>query len=242
MPKQATNLIKSGAQSNTQSSSSASIPGMGQQEQDIVNQLQSVGMDQASAIKMALSMAQQPGSPLMLSLSGQDKSLLDSAYSGANANLQRQANIMKQDLAGTRGLNGSDTPVSDSVIREFAPQFANLASARANQELGLGLNLGQLNEGRRQFNLSSLIYGSQATPSALSGLANRFQGERFGQATQTGQNTLNPSIFQSYGQGLGLAGQFGAMGMGMMSPAAGAGGAAAAAPSTPGPWASGYKF
>ena len=114
---------------------STQIPGMGPQEQAIVARLQGLGMNQADAIQFALEQATQTPSSPLLALQGQDKALLDQAYAGAEANLRRFGGLMGQDLAGTRGLNPSDTPVSEAVLREVLPQMQMLAAQKAQQRL-----------------------------------------------------------------------------------------------------------
>jgi hypothetical protein len=104
-------------------------------------------------------------------------------------------------------LNRSDTPVSEAVLREMLPQMMNLNSQKAQTSLGLGLNLGQMNEGRREFNINALLAGAGGMPSALGGLANRFQNERFANASYWGNQTSSPGLMDQIGTGLGLAQQ-----------------------------------
>ena len=202
---------KRGTSSTTETTS---IPGMGAEEQSIVARLQQLGVNQADALQFALEQAKQTAPSPLLALQGADKALLDQAYAGAEANLRRFGGLMGQDLAGTRGLNPSDTPVSEAVLREVLPQMQMLASQKAQQELGLGLNLGQIREQARQFNLGALIGGAQATPFGLSSLADRMQRERFAQAsrTSTTSSKATPGLMDSIGQGIGLAGQLGELG------------------------------
>lgn len=199
--------------SQTQTSTSEQqtlIPGMGPQEQDMVNKLQQVGMSQADAMQYVLQQGQQ-GTGL-IGLQGSDQALLNQAFSGAESGIRRQADILGQDLAGTRGLNRSDTPVSEAVLREMLPMIQQNESAKASQSLGLGLNLAQL----RQQNLQTLLQGANSSPSALAQMANRMQLERIQGAKQVGTNTQkfssSPSLMSSIGQGIGLVGQVAAIG------------------------------
>lgn len=211
--------------SNSSFSQQTAIDPMGVQEHRIVNQLQRLGVSQADAIKFAMDQFKQ-GTGL-IGLQGADKALLEQAFGGAERSLRRQAYLLGQDMAGTRGLNRSDTPVAESVLREMLPQFANLDSQKAGQSLGLGLNLANL----RQQNLQNLLYGSQIAPNALTRLANRFQQERFatGRTTGTSTSTMrgSPGLMDQIGTGIGLVGQIGALGAGFMAP--GASGAASGA-------------
>ena len=199
--------------STTQTSTSEQqtlIPGMGPQEQDMVNKLQQVGMSQADALQYVLQQGKQ-GTGL-IGLQGSDQALLNQAFSGAEAGIRRQADILGQDMAGTRGLNRSDTPVSEAVLREMLPMIQQNESAKASQSLGLGLNLAQL----RQQNLQTLLQGANSSPSALSQMAQRMQNERIAGSKQVGTQTQkfsnSPSLMSSIGQGIGLVGQFAAIG------------------------------
>jgi hypothetical protein len=161
-----------------------------EQELRLRQQFEQLGLSQTDAIQAAMAAMKQDlngGQTQLAPLSQGNQALLDQAYAGANANLQRQANILGQDMAGTRGLNRSDTPVADSVTREFAPQFANLASAQAQQGLGLMQNLTNLDLQRRQFNLGGLLQSSQAAPAAGLNLMNSLQTDRLNSGTQFGR-------------------------------------------------------
>ena len=178
----------------------ALVEPMSPEEQSIVKQLTDVGVDQATALRLVQQQAsQQPG---LVGLQGSDQNLLNQAYSGAEANLQRQGYLLGQQLAGTRGLNPSDTPVSEAVLREMLPAMSSLQSDKAAQSLGLGLNLQQL----RQQQLQTLLGSVGQTPGALLGLANRMQTERFAKAKTIGTNTIqnNPSLMSQISQGIGI--------------------------------------
>lgn len=182
------------------SSSQSIVPKMEGQERNVVNRLQELGMSQADALNFVMQQSRQD--PRLIGLQDSDKALLDQAFGGAETSLQRQANLMSQDMAGTRGLNRSDTPVSEAVLREMLPQFANLNAAKASQSLGLGLNLAQL----RQQNMQNLLSGAQAMPGTLGGLATRFQNERFANAKTLGSSTqsYSPGLMDQIGTGLDL--------------------------------------
>ena len=233
--------------SSSTSTQQAIIPEMSTQEQGIVNRLQSLGMGQADALQAVMDMARQPQESMLLGLQGSDKALLDEAFSGAEAGLRHQANLMGQDLASSRGFQRHDTPVAGAVMQNFLPALAQIQAQKASQSLGLGLSLGQLGEQRRMNNMNAMLSGGTAMPSALAGLANRFQQERFAGAKTVGtqHGTSTPSVMSGIGQGLGLAGQIGSLGMGIMSGmggmGAGAAGAGAGAGAV-GPMASGYQM
>lgn len=197
---------------------------MGPEEKRLVAKMSELGVNQADAIKFVIDSAKDGGQFSSLALNPQDQAALDASYSGAEANLRRFGNLMGQDLAGTRGLNPSDTPVSEAVLRETLPAYQNLMSQKAQQGLGLGLNMRQMNEGARQFNLQAVLGGATSTPNALGFNLNRMLQERMGRNTQTGSGIgyKSDSIMTQVGQGAGAFkdiadGASSLMKMGMMS-------------------------
>lgn len=173
------------------------------EEQKLIDKMTELGMGQADALQYVMQQSRKPTSINTVALGATDQANLDAAYAGAEQNLRRAGNIMGQDLAGTRGLNPSDTPVSEAVLREILPQVANLQSDKARYGLGLGLNLAQMNEGARQFNLQSMLGGATATPSALGFNLQRMLQERAAKNTTTGGATgwNNDSILSQMNQG-----------------------------------------
>ena len=184
---------------------------MGPEEKAMAERMTQLGMSQADAIQFVLDQAKGGGQVSSLQLSPSDQAALNESYGGAEANLRRFGNLMGQDLAGTRGLNTSDTPVSEAVLRETLPAYQQLMSAKAQQGLGLGLNMRQLNEGARQFNLSSLLGGAGAMPTGLGFNLNRMQNERMAKNTQTqnGVSYKSDSIMTQIGQGAAAYNQLG---------------------------------
>ncbi len=191
-----------GSQSNN-TASWAEVPAMNSDELAMMKRLQDLGMSQADAVQTVITQTQNPTRVTSLQLSPQDQALVDQAYMGAETNLRRFGNIMGQDLAGTRGLNTSDTPVSEAVLRETLPAFASLQSDKAQQSLGLGLNLANLNEGARQFNLQALLGSASTTPSALGLGLGTLQQDRLARAMNRGAGTVynNDSILSQMNQG-----------------------------------------
>jgi hypothetical protein len=139
------------SRSESGSTTQGSVPDPNAQEQRQLDRFESLSKEQQAAILEGIGLSRQPVSFQSLGLSSADQATLDEAYAGAEANLRRQAGLLGQDLASTRGLNMSDTPVSEVVMREFMPASMQLQSARAQQGLGLGLNMRQLGENARQF-------------------------------------------------------------------------------------------
>jgi len=203
-------MSKSSTTTSTDSESQTLIPGMGPQEQEMVNKLQQVGMSQADALQYVLQQTKKEGTGL-IGLQGSDQTLLNQAFSGAEAGIRRQADILGQDMAGTRGLNRSDTPVSESVLREMLPMIQQNESAKASQSLGLGLNLAQLEQQNRQMNLQALLQGVNASPTALWNTAQRTQNERFAGAKTVGSSltkgSATPSLMDSISQGIKITDQ-----------------------------------
>lgn len=191
--------------------SSTSIPGMSPEEARLVQRMTELGLSQADAVQEVMNATKQQGQINALSLNPTDQATLDQAYGGAEQNLQRQGFLMGQELAGTRGLNPSDTPVSEAVLREMLPAMASLQGQKAQYGLGLGMNLAQLNEGRRQFNLQGLLGAATTTPSALGFNLGRMQNERFAQATQrqSGTQWKSDSVMNQILQGAQAYNQLG---------------------------------
>lgn len=176
---------------------------MSPEEKRLADRMGELGMNQADAIQYVLQNTRGNAQMSSLALTPQDQAQLDAAYGGAEANLRRFGNLMGQDLAGTRGLNPSDTPVSEAVLRETLPAYQNLMSQKAQQGLGLGLSMRGMNEQARQFNLQALLGGATATPNALGFNLNRMQQERMARNTQTtsGVGYSSDSIMKQIGQG-----------------------------------------
>jgi hypothetical protein len=170
------------------SESYAALPEMSAEEKALVKQMTDVGVSQGDAVKAVIAAGQQQGNVNALSLNATDQATLDQAYGGAEQNLRRQGFLLGQDLAGTRGLNPSDTPVSEAVLRELLPAMASLQGQKAQQSLGLGMDLARLNENRRQFNMQSLLNSAQTTPAGLGFNLGRMQNERFASAHNYGTN------------------------------------------------------
>lgn len=174
------------------------------EEKRLAERMSQLGMDQADALKQVMDATRGgAGQVNALGLNATDQAALDAAYAGGEANLRRFGQLMGQDLAGTRGLNPSDTPVSEAVLRETLPAYQQLLSDKARQGLGLGLNLAQMNQGNRQFNLQAMLGGATATPSGLGFNLNRMQQERMARNTQSssGIGYQSDSVMKQIGQG-----------------------------------------
>lgn len=207
--KMATRMFKPGYQGTQESWVQLAAPS--EKEQEYLRRYQTLSEDLAST-------------PNTMELSANDQETLNNAYNSAFVNLRRRGQIYAQDLAGTRGLNTSDTPVSDSVLRELLPATADLESNKASTSLGLGLQLRGLDLQKRQ----SLI-------NTAMNLANREQQDRYTTARHYGNFTQaanangmqNASqLFSAMGAGLGLIGSGGTALMGAGGALAGLAGGA----------------
>lgn len=131
-------------------------------EQDLSQATTGLGLSQTDAIKRLLSSS--------FALTPDEMNQLNAIYAPQEANLRRYADILGQDMAGTRGLNRSDTPVSEAVLREVLPAMAQLQSDKMQQGLGLGMQMKNLNlnaamgmPGASAFNLQKLFNERLAT-------------------------------------------------------------------------------
>lgn len=131
-------------------------------EQDLSQATTGLGLSQTEAIRRLLGSS--------FALTPQEMEQLNAIYAPQEANLRRFADILGQDMAGTRGLNRSDTPVSEAVLREVLPAMASLQSDKMAQGLGLGMQMKNLNlnaalgmPGASAFNLQKLFNERLAT-------------------------------------------------------------------------------
>jgi hypothetical protein len=177
------------------------VAGPGKQEQGVLNLLEGLNREQVNAIMDGLNRVRQPQSFQSLGLSPEDQATLDQAYSGAEAAMRRDANLFGQDVMGRSGLTGTSTPVTESILREFLPQSMQLQSQKAQAGLGLGLNMRQLGENARQFNLSSLFQGSQVTPTSGLSLMGNLERTRMARSSQSINGWKLPSPMDNMEQG-----------------------------------------
>ena len=183
-------------------------------EQQILDQLQGFGNDQLSFLTSLMTGGVSP-----FQLGAQDQAQLDQAYGGAMNRFQTEGKDYADYLATTRGLNKSDTPVSQQAMQRYGMGMADLLSQKANA----GLNMGLQGTGLR-------LQGTQALPSGLLGAFNpQFQermqtGTQLGSGSSSGRTTLThtPSLMSQIGQGMslgsqaiGLGAQIGGMAMGI---------------------------
>lgn len=189
-----------------------SVGGVTDSEQQLRDSIRGYGASQQNQLNQLFSQYNQFQSPgNTFALNSEELAQLNQAYSGAEADLRRRGQIMGQDLAGTRGLNTSDTPVSEAVLREYLPAAAMLQGQKMQTGLGMKLQ-------HRGLNLSGLQSWGQATqytPTATLGLADSMQRDRLAQTTSStnqrqsmGMPWINRLLtvtegFKNIGQGIG---------------------------------------
>lgn len=132
------------------------------EELDLSKATTGLGLSQTDAIRRLMGSS--------FALTPEEMNQLNAIYAPQEANLRRFADLLGQDMAGTRGLNRSDTPVSEAVLREVLPAMAMLQSNKMQQGLGLGMQMKNLNlnaalgmPGASAFNLQKLFNERLAT-------------------------------------------------------------------------------
>ncbi len=208
------------------------------EEQALRQQFSNLGDVQQQGIQAAL---QQALGGDLLSLSPQYQNTLDQAFTGAMQRFQTEGQDYADFLSGSRGMRMSDTPIASQALQRYGLGMADLLSQRAMAGLNLGL-------GTNQLRMNTLLNGASALPAGSVAAFNPLFQERMASGTTRTRGTVNstqtntPSLMSQIGQGLGLAGQIGSLGMGFMSGMGGAGAAGTGAgTSNFGPFASGYK-
>lgn len=205
---------------NTESSTSTqqtTFKPASQREQAIMDDYYGLGRTQSDFLKNFVS-----GGNSLYQLGDQDQQQLDQAYQSAFDRFDLQGKDYADYLASTRGLNKSDTPVSQQAMERYGMGMADLLSQRANAGLNLGF----------QGNMAKLGAVGM-TPGGLNAAFAPMYNERMagGMTTRTGsgrsdQTTYStPSVMSQIGQGMalgsqaiGLGAQMGGMFMGLPSP------------------------
>lgn len=206
-------------------------------EKRIMGQYEGLGLRQNQFLNNLFT-----GDRSMYELNGQDQQRLDEAYQSAFDRFNLQGKDYADYLASTRGLNKSDTPVSQQAMERYGLGMSDLLSQRANAGLNLGFqgNMAKLN-------------ATGMTPGGLNAAFAPLYNERMagGMTIRTGKGTTDqtqynsPSIMSQIGQGMalgsqaiGLGAQIGGLAMGpmggmssMMGGAGGMGGMASFMPS-----------
>lgn len=191
-------------------------------EQAILDQLSGLGGAQQGALLQELQRLSGGASPFALSQADQD--LLDTRYRSAEEQLALQGKDYADMLAGGRGLRMSDSPIASQALQRYGLGLSSLLSDKANTSLNMGLQGSQYRTNAALGLSSALPSGSVAAfnpqfQERLAGGTTRTQGQTSGTTIST------PSLMSQIGQGIGLAGQLGAMAAPFLAPGVGSLGA-----------------
>jgi len=178
-------------------------------EQAIMDDYYSLGRDQSNFLKNMFH-----GKTGMYDLSSPDQQRLDEAYQSAFDRFNLQGKDYADYLSSTRGLNKSDTPVSQQAMERYGLGMSDLLSQRANARLNLGF----------QGNMAKLG-AIGMTPGGMNAAFAPMYNERMagGMTTRTGRGTTDqtqyssPSVMQQVQQGMGIAAGAGMMAGGLMT-------------------------
>lgn len=196
-------------------------------EKQILDQYRGLGDQQLSFLNDLVRGGTSP-----FALNAQDQSQLDQAYNSALTRFGVEGKDYADYLATTRGLNKSDTPVSQQAMERYGLGMADILSNRAREGLNLGLQGTQMR-----------LMGSQALPAGLGAAFSPLYSERMASGTTRSSGNRNststvvntPSLMTSIGQGMslasqaiGLGAQVGGLAMGGMGGGLGMGSGAAA--------------
>jgi len=191
-------------------------------EAQILNQYQGLGDQQLSFLNDLVRGGTSP-----FALNAADQAQLNDAYNSAFTRFNQEGKDYADYLATTRGLNKSDTPVSQQAMGRYGLGMADLLSQRANAGLNLGLQGTQMR-----------LMGSQALPAGLGAAFTPLYNQRMASGVTTGSGSMSntsttrntPSLMQQIGQGMslgsqaiGLGAQLGGLAMGIPMPSMGSG-------------------
>lgn len=197
-------------------------------EQTILDSLSGLGQGQRDVLMQRIQELTSGASPYALSPADHD--MLNQSYNSAQQELDLANKDYADFLSGGRGMRMSDTPISSQAMQRQALGQAALSSDKARSSLNLGM-------GASQYRMNSALGLSAGMPAGLAAAFNPQFQERLAGGTQTfhgtskGSTTSTPSLLSSIGQGIGIAGQLGAMAMPFLAPGVGSLGSSFAAPS-----------
>jgi len=197
------------------------------EEAQLLGQVRNLGNYQDNFLQGLMSGQSSP-----FALNAQDQAQLDQAYQSAFDRFNLEGKDYADYLATTRGLNKSDTPVSQQAMQRYGLGMSDLLSQKAN----MGLNMGLQGTGLR-------LQGSGMLPAGITNAFNALYNERLAaptttvtgsnsgssfargnsqswgntNGTQNSSTTNTPSLMSQIGQGMGLAGQALGLGAGIAS-------------------------
>lgn len=176
-------------------------------EEQALRQLEGLGNNQTSFLSGLMAPG---GGPSPFQLNPQDRAELDKSYQSAFDRFNLEGKDYADYLATTRGLNKSDSPVSEQAMMRYGLGMGDLLSQKAN----MGLNMGLQGTNLR-------MQGTQMIPAGLQSMLGTRMQERLAapttmtnqSGTMSGSNSYTPSPLTTIGQGLGVMSQ----GLGMAS-------------------------
>lgn len=204
---------KSSTQTSNQSSSSTqktTFDQMSPQERAIMNMYQSLGENQLSQINQILAPGSSP-----YTMNPGDQEMVNKSFDAAKQRFMTSGKDYADYLATTRGLNKSDTPVSQQAMERFGLGLADLESQQAQAGLNYGLMGTQLRLG-----------ATGALPAGLGAAFAPMYNERMaggrtdmsGNSSGTTTMKYTPSIMDQIGQGMSLGAGAAMMAGGLMMP------------------------
>jgi len=194
------------------------------QEQYILNQYQDLGDEQRAFLQQLMSGA----SPYTMNQGDQD--LVNQSFDAANQRFDLAGKDYADYLATTRGLNKSDTPVSQQAMQRYGLGKADLESQRAQAALNYGLQGSQLRLAGAQslpaglgaafmpmFN-ERMAGGRTQSSQNQGGSSNaNFYNSTFGNSSSNTTQRQTPSLMSQIGQGMQLGAQGALLGGGLMT-------------------------
>ena len=200
---------------NTDSSSQTTFGKPSPEEEALRKQFSDLGAEQQQAIRNLLQMSS--GGSSLFTLNPADQASLNQSYDAARQRLNFGLKDFADFSSGGRGLRMSDTPISQQSFERAGLGYADLESAKANQELQMGL-MGN------QFRVNTGLAGAQAMPAgSLQAYAPLYNERMAGGLTKgTGKSTATqsytPSLMSQVQQGIGIASSLGKLGAGFGVP------------------------
>ena len=104
------------------------------EEAALLEQVKGLGGYQDNFLRQLMSGQSSP-----FQLNPQDQAALDASYQSAFDRFGQEGKDYADFLAATRGLNKSDTPVSQQAMQRYGMGMADLLSQKANAGLNMGL-------------------------------------------------------------------------------------------------------
>lgn len=203
------------------------------EEQALLNQMSGLGQTQNAFLEGLVGGQTSP-----FALTPEDQARLDQSYQSAFDRFALEGKDYADYLATTRGLNKSDTPVSQQAMQRYGLGMADLLSQKANTGLNMGFQgtgmrlqgagmapIGLTNAFNAMYNerLAAPTTTQSGSQSGYSNASGTSQGWGNVNGVQNSKSVYNPSLMDNIGQGLGLGMQalqlgagLGALGMGGM--------------------------